>query len=536
MTIRTLFQRHRHACPPFTIAPTFNHSHFRSPFRTLTEPTQRSFFTMSQQARRLNAEFETVSNTTAVPLKASRVPGTMARFAVSENVLSLDAAIKEVQEDIAQRDPDQNEFQQAFHEVLTSLRPVFARDPSLLSVLRTIAEPERVIIFRVPWLDANGIQQVNRGYRVQFSSALGPYKGGLRFHPTVTLSVMKFLGFEQIFKNALTGLPLGGGKGGSDFDPRGKTNAEILAFCQSFMTELHRHIGPQTDVPAGDINVGAREIGFLYGQYKRLTAQFDGTLTGKGLAWGGSLIRPEATGYGCVYFAQQWCKDNNFPLKNKRCVISGSGNVALYTAEKLLDLGAVPTTFSDSTGTIYEPEGFSRDQLARLMHIKNVLKGRVKDYCDVSSSAQYYEGKRPWGINTNIDMAFPCATQNELDENDATQLAASGCRIVVEGANMPTTPEGIQVLKSANIVLCPAKAANAGGVAVSGLEMAQNSMRTRWTREEVDQKLKDIMSAIYNNCKLAAIEYVQDPNDLLTGANITGFLNVVSAVTEQGCV
>lgn len=318
-------------------------------------------------------------------------PGAMSRFVLDKTTSSLNGALENLRQGIVQRDSENKEFLQAFNEVLVSLLPVFSREPQLLEVLRTIAEPERVIIFRVPWLDKNGIQRINRGFRVQFSSALGPYKGGLRFHPTVNLSIMKFLGFEQIFKNALTGLPMGAGKGGSDFDPRGKTDGEILSFCQSFMTELYRHIGANVDVPAGDINVGAREIGFLFGQYKRLSGQFEGVLTGKGITWGGSFIRPEATGYGCVYFAQQWCKDNEVQLQGARCAISGSGNVALFAAEKLLDLGATPMTLSDSDGTIYEPNGFNREQLAQMMHIKNTLKGRVKDYskvCAFSLAAQ----------------------------------------------------------------------------------------------------------------------------------------------------
>lgn len=437
---------------------------------------------------------------------------------------------------VTKRDGWQSEFLQAFKEVVHSLRPLFEAEPKYLAVMEALCEPERVIMFRVPWLDDNGVQQTNRGFRVQYNSALGPYKGGLRLHPTVNLSVIRFLGFEQIFKNSLTGLPMGGGKGGSDFDPKGKSEAEILRFCQSFMTELFRHIGPDTDVPAGDINVGGREIGYLFGQYKRLANSFEGVLTGKGLSWGGSLIRPEATGYGCVYFVENWAKDNGVSMKGARCLVSGSGNVAQYTVEKLLDLGAIPLTMSDSCGTVYEPSGFTREQLAKVMHIKNVLRGRMSDYCKESSTAKYFEGQRPWkcGIK-EITFAFPSATQNEIEVDDAKALADSGCRCVGEGANMPTTNEAIDVLKQKKVVLCPAKAANAGGVAVSGLEMAQNSMRTSWTREEVDAKLACIMKNIYTACVKTAEKY-GCAGDLQAGANIAGFLKVADAMIDQGCV
>lgn len=446
---------------------------------------------------------------------------------------SVDDKMKALYQKIQKRDPDQKEFLQAFEEVLQSLKPVFEKNEKYLAVMETIAEPERVITFRVPWIDDNGVQQVNRGYRVQFSSALGPYKGGLRLHPTVDLGVIKFLGFEQIFKNALTGLPLGGGKGGSDFDPKGKSDNEILAFCTSFMTSLYRHIGANCDVPAGDIGVGGREIGFLYGQYKRLTGLFEGVLTGKATRWGGSLIRPEATGYGAVYFAQNWCEDNNVSIKGARCIVSGSGNVAQYTIEKLLHLGAIPLTVSDSNGYVLEPNGFTEEKLEKIMHIKNVKRGRVSDYLKESSTAKYFEGKKPWDVE-NVTLAFPSATQNEIDEHDAKILAKNGCKLVVEGANMPSTKEAIEVYKKSGIVLCPGKAANAGGVAVSGLEMTQNSTRLSWSREEVDARLKDIMKNIYTASKSAAAEY--GIKNIQEGANIAGFLKVADSVIEQGCV
>ncbi|XP_055389103.1 NADP-specific glutamate dehydrogenase-like [Condylostylus longicornis] len=455
------------------------------------------------------------------------------RFSWAKSV-PIEEQIESLYKKVEVRDPDQKEFLQAFSEVLHSLTPLFKAEPKYLAVLETIAEPERIIVFRVPWLDDRGHQRVNRGFRVQFSSTLGPYKGGLRFHPTVNLGVIKFLGFEQIFKNSLTGLPMGGGKGGSDFDPKGKSDNEILRFCQSFMTSLYRHIGADTDVPAGDINVGGREIGYLFGQYKRLMNQFEGVLTGKALNWGGSLIRPEATGYGAVYFAQNWSEDNNVPLKGARCLISGSGNVAQYTIEKLIHLGAVPLTMSDSSGYVYEPEGFTPEKLEKMMEIKNVRRGRVSDYCAAFPSSKFFTGKRPWDIQ-NVKYAFPSATQNEIDASDARMLAKNGCLCVVEGANMPSTNEAIDVYKQSGIILCPAKAANAGGVAVSGLEMAQNSMRTAWTREEVDEKLKNIIKSIYENCKEAAAKYGH-PGDIQMGANIAGFLKVADSVIEQGCV
>jgi len=447
---------------------------------------------------------------------------------------TVDDKMKALLAKVKARDPEQREFLQAFEEVLDSLKPVFEKNEKYLAVMETIAEPERVISFRVPWIDDKGIQRVNRGFRVQFSSTLGPYKGGLRLHPTVNLGVIKFLGFEQIFKNSLTGLPMGGGKGGSDFDPKGKSDNEILAFCTSFMTSLFRHIGQNMDVPAGDIGVGGREIGYMYGQYKRLTGQFEGVLTGKNTRWGGSLIRPEATGYGAVYFAQNWCEDNNLPLKGARCLVSGSGNVAQYTIEKLLHLGAIPLTVSDSTGYVLEPNGFTMEKLEKVMHLKNVKRGRISEYCKESSTAQFFAGKKPWEVK-NIAIAFPSATQNEIDENDAKMLVANGCKLVVEGANMPSTKEAIQVYESKGVILCPGKAANAGGVAVSGLEMTQNSTRMSWTREEVDAKLKDIMKNIYTASKNAAKEY-GTPGNIQNGANIAGFLKVADSVIEQGCV
>jgi len=446
---------------------------------------------------------------------------------------TLDDKMKALLAKVRARDPDQVEFLQAFEEVLWSLKPVFQKDAKYLAVMETIAEPERIITFRVPWVDDRGIQRVNRGYRVQFSSALGPYKGGLRLHPTVNLSVIKFLGFEQIFKNALTGLPMGGGKGGSDFDPKGKSDNEIMAFCTSFMTSLFRHIGANCDVPAGDIGVGGREIGYLFGQYKRLTGQFEGVLTGKHSRWGGSLIRPEATGYGAVYFAQNWCQDNQVPIKGARCIVSGSGNVAQYTVEKLIELGAIPLTFSDSTGYVYEPQGFTTEKLEKIMHLKNVKRGRISEYCKESSTAQFVANKKPWEVK-NVTLAFPSATQNEIDGADAKTLAANGCKLVVEGANMPSTKEAIQVYETTGVTLCPGKAANAGGVAVSGLEMTQNSTRLSWSREEVDARLKEIMRNIYVSSKDAAATY--GIKNLQHGANIAGFLKVADSVVEQGCV
>ncbi|KAJ2718397.1 hypothetical protein GGI07_005775 [Coemansia sp. Benny D115] len=445
---------------------------------------------------------------------------------VTETIASVRAAIR-------RRDPDQKEFLQAVDEVFESLTPVFEKDPKYLEAFERLVEPERQIIFRVPWIDDKGVQQVNRGFRVQMSSALGPYKGGLRFHPTVNVSVIKFLAFEQTFKNSLTTLMMGAGKGGSDFDPRGRSDREVMAFCQSFMTELHRHIGADTDVPAGDINVGAREIGYLFGQYKRLANNFSGVLTGKDLRWGGSLIRPEATGYGCVYFAQNYLNFKGDSLKGKRCVVSGSGNVAQYTAEKLLQLGAIPITFSDSNGYVLEPNGFTQEQINHVMELKNTKRVRISEYCAFSETAQYFPGKKPWEVSA--DLAFPSATQNEIDEEDAKTLVANGVKGVFEGANMPSTNEAIEIYKSSNVMFGPAKAANAGGVAVSGLEMAQNSQRLQWTREEVDAKLETIMKDIFNN-SLSAAQAYNLKDDIQAGANIAGFLKVADAMIQQGCV
>ncbi|KAJ2015765.1 hypothetical protein GGI14_004072 [Coemansia sp. S680] len=446
--------------------------------------------------------------------------------AVAEKIASVRANIR-------RRDPDQREFLQAVDEVFESLTPVFEKDPQYLEVFERLVEPERQIAFRVPWIDDSGKQQVNRGFRVQMSSALGPYKGGLRFHPTVNLSVIKFLAFEQTFKNSLTTLMMGAGKGGSDFDPRGRSDREVMAFCQSFMSELYRHIGADTDVPAGDINVGAREIGFLFGQYKRLANNFTGVLTGKDLRWGGSLIRPEATGYGCVYFAQNYLSYKSDSLKGKRCVISGSGNVAQYTAEKLLQLGAIPLTFSDSNGYVLEPTGFTQEQIDHVMELKNTKRVRISEYCAFSETAQYFPGKKPWEVAA--DLAFPSATQNEIDEEDAKVLVANGVKGVFEGANMPSTNEAIEVYKSFSVMFGPAKAANAGGVAVSGLEMAQNSQRMQWSREEVDAQLEKIMKDIFEN-SLAASQKYGLKDDIQAGANIAGFLKVAEAMIHQGCV
>lgn len=430
-------------------------------------------------------------------------------------------------------DPNQPEFLQAFHEVLYSLKPLFMEEPKYLSILEMMAEPERVIQFRVCWLDDQGLQRKNRAFRVQFSSLLGPYKGGLRFHPSVNLSIVKFLGFEQVFKNSLTGLQLGGGKGGSDFDPKGKSDQEILRFCQAFMNELYRHIGANTDVPAGDIGVGSKEIGYLFGHYKKLVNIYDGTLTGKNIKWGGSNLRTEATGYGLVYFVEEVLKELQKPWENQTAVVSGSGNVALYCVEKLLQLKVKVLTLSDSSGYILEPNGFTENDLSFLMELKNEKKGRLKEYLQHSKTAKYFPNEKPWAVPCSY--AFPCATQNELTLEDAQTLHKNGCIIVGEGANMPTTPEAISYLKKNKIVVCPAKAANAGGVAISGLEMCQDSQRLLWTREEVDKQLKAIMRNIYEESSKAALKYVNDKYDLQTGANIAGFLKVADAYVEQGC-
>ncbi len=432
------------------------------------------------------------------------------------------------------RNSHETEFLQAVYEVAESIIPFAENHPKykINKILERIAEPERTIIFRVPWLNDKGEVEINRGFRVQMNSAIGPYKGGLRFHPSVNLSVLKFLAFEQVFKNSLTGLPMGGGKGGSDFDPKGKSEAEIMKFCQSFMTELYRHVGADIDVPAGDIGVGAREIGFLFGQYKRIRGEFTGVLTGKGSEWGGSLIRPEATGYGVVYFVQEMLKLKSDTLKGKSVVISGSGNVAQYTAEKCIQLGAKVLTLSDSEGFIYDPEGIDTEKLAFVMDLKNNQRGRIKAYAD-KFNCQFFAGEKPWGIK--CDIAFPNATQNELDEDDARMLVENGCFCVAEGANMPSTSGAIHVFEQTKILYAPGKAANAGGVAVSGLEMSQNSLRYSWGREKIDIKLKLIISEIHQAC----VKYGREDDEYvnyLKGANIAGFVKVADAMLAQGIV
>ncbi len=447
----------------------------------------------------------------------------------------MNTYIAEVLDVVARRNAGEPEFLQAVHEVLESLAPVLERQRKYRDgrILERVVEPERQIVFRVAWQDDAGRVQVNRGFRVQFNSAIGPYKGGLRFHPSVNLGILKFLGFEQIFKNALTTLPMGGGKGGSDFDPKGKSDGEVMRFCQSFMNELQRHIGPDTDVPAGDIGVGGREVGFLFGQYKRLRNEFSGVFTGKGLKWGGSLIRPEATGYGAVYFAEEMLKTRGESLAGKVCAVSGSGNVAQYTIEKLLQLGAKPVTLSDSEGTIHDPAGIDAEKLAWTMQLKNVRRGRIREYADAFKGATYLAGQRPWAVP--CDGAFPSATQNEIDARDAQALLKNGCRFVSEGANMPSAPEAVHAFLTAKILYGPGKAANAGGVATSGLEMSQNSMRLSWSREEVDRRLREIMVNIHANCRRTAEEYGA-PGNYVLGGNIAGFTKVADAMLEQGVV
>ncbi|MHC4271777.1 MAG: NADP-specific glutamate dehydrogenase, partial [Planctomycetota bacterium] len=446
--------------------------------------------------------------------------------------MTANTVINAVYEQVQKRNAGELEFLQAVKEVLDSLGPVLEKHPEYVDakILERIVEPERQIMFRVPWVDDKGNVQVNRGFRFEFNSALGPYKGGLRFHPTVTASILKFLGFEQIFKNALTTLPMGGGKGGSDFDPKGKSDNEVMRFCQSFMTELCRHIGPDTDVPAGDIGVGGREIGFMFGQYKRIRNEFTGVLTGKALNWGGSLIRTEATGYGCVYLAEEMLKTRNESFEGKICAVSGSGNVAQYTVEKLNQLGAKAVSLSDSNGTIYDPDGIDAEKLAFVLELKNIRRGRIKEYAD-KFGAEYREGKRPWDIK--CDCAFPSATQNEIDGEDAKTLLSNGCILVAEGANMPSTPEAVEQFLTKKILYGPGKAANAGGVATSGLEMSQNSLRLSWTREEVDERLHNIMIAVHKQSYDAAEEYGQ-PGNLVMGANIAGFTKVADAMLDQG--
>lgn len=432
------------------------------------------------------------------------------------------------------KNPFEPEFLQAVHEVAETVIPYIAEHPEYqkAKILERITEPERVIMFRIPWIDDQGNFQVNRGYRIEMNSAIGPYKGGLRFHPSVNLSILKFLAFEQVFKNSLTTLPMGGGKGGSDFDPKGKSDNEVMRFCQSFMTELSRHIGPDTDVPAGDIGVGGREIGYMFGQYKRIRNEFTGVLTGKGLPYGGSLIRPEATGYGNVYFAQEMLKTKNESFKGKTVVISGSGNVAQYALEKAIHLGAKVVTVSDSSGYIYRASGFHSEHLDFLMELKNVKRGRIKEMAEKFADIEFVEGAKPWGVK--CDIALPCATQNELNGEEAAALIANGCICVSEGANMPSTPEAIEKFKEAKILFAPGKASNAGGVATSGLEMSQNSLRLSWTREEVDQRLHGIMVSIHEAC----VKYGREGDyvDYVKGANVAGFIKVADAMMAQGHV
>lgn len=436
---------------------------------------------------------------------------------------------------VKQKNGHESEFLQAVHEVAETVIPFIEENPKYQGkmLLERMVEPERTIIFRVPWIDDNGNTQVNRGYRVEFNSAIGPYKGGLRFHPTVNLSILKFLGFEQVFKNSLTTLPMGGGKGGSDFDPKGKSDNEVMRFCQSFMSELFRHIGANTDVPAGDIGVGGREIGYMFGQYKRLRNEFTGVLTGKGMSYGGSLIRPEATGYGCVYFAKNMLATKGDSFEGKTVVVSGSGNVAQFACEKATQLGAKVVTMSDSSGYIYDENGIDEEKLNFIMDLKNVKRGRISEYVDTYTSAKFFEGERPWSVN--CDIALPCATQNELNGEEAKALISNNVIAVAEGANMPTTPEAIEAFQKAKILFSPGKASNAGGVATSGLEMSQNSLRLNWTREEVDEKLHRIMNDIHESC----VAYGKESDgfiDYVKGANVAGFVKVADAMMAQGVV
>ena len=441
---------------------------------------------------------------------------------------------------VVARDPDQPEFHQAVKEVLESLEPVLEANPAYVSIVERVVEPERLIHFRVPWVDDSGNTQVNRGFRIQFNGAIGPYKGGLRFHPTVNTSILKFLAFEQIFKNSLTGLPMGGGKGGSDFDPKGKSDGEVMRFCQSFMMELWRHIGHDCDVPAGDIGVGGREIGYMFGMYKRLQNEFQaGVLTGKGLAYGGSLIRPEATGYGLVYFAREMLATKGKSFEGATVSISGSGNVAQFACEKVLDLGGVPVTFSDSSGFIHDPDGIDREKLAWVMDLKNNRRGRISEYAKQYPSATFTASAPEPSVNglwnVKVDVALPCATQNELNGEEAEMLVANSVIAVGEGANMPCTPEAVEVFQKAGVLFAPGKASNAGGVATSGLEMSQNSLRLSWTREEVDQRLEEIMVNIHKNAFETAKQYGRE-GDYVFGANVAGFLKVAEAMIAQGVV
>ncbi|MBP5134672.1 MAG: NADP-specific glutamate dehydrogenase [Paludibacteraceae bacterium] len=448
----------------------------------------------------------------------------------------MSTKVEEFMAKVIAKNPGEKEFHQAVQEVVETLMPFIEANPKYLKakILERMTEPERVVMFRVPWIDDKGEYQINRGYRIQMNSAIGPYKGGIRLHPSVNLSILKFLAFEQVLKNSLTTLPMGGGKGGSDFDPKGKSDNEIMRFCQSFMTELQRHIGADTDVPAGDIGTGAREVGYMFGQYKRLRNEFVGVLTGKGLSFGGSLIRPEATGYGDTYFAQYMLETKGDSLKGKTVAISGSGNVAQYAIQKCTQLGAKVVTCSDSNGTIYDPEGINEEKLAFIFELKNEKRGRIKEYADKFKSAKYFENQRPWKL-AKFDVAMPCATQNELDGDDARTLLANGCICVAEGANMPSTLEAVNEVIKAKILYSPGKASNAGGVATSGLEMCQNSARLSWTAEEVDEKLKRIMKDIHDNC----VKYGTEPDgtvNYVKGANIAGFVKVADAMLAQGLV
>jgi len=447
----------------------------------------------------------------------------------------MESKINAFMDYVKSRDNHEPEFLQAVHEVAETVIPFIEKNKKYQNkmLLERMVEPERTILFRVPWVDDQGNTQVNRAYRVEFNSAIGPYKGGLRFHPSVNLSILKFLGFEQVFKNSLTTLPMGGGKGGSDFDPKGKSDVEVMRFCQAFMSELFRHIGANTDVPAGDIGVGGREIGFMFGQYKKLRNEFTGVLTGKGQSWGGSLIRPEATGYGDVYFAENMLKTKGDSFKGKTVVVSGSGNVAQYATEKATQLGAKVVTMSDSSGYIYDADGIDAEKLAHVMEIKNVRRGRISEYTEKYPSATFNKGERPWSVA--CDVALPCATQNELNGAEAKQLIANGCICVAEGANMPSTPEAIEAFQAAKILFAPGKASNAGGVATSGLEMSQNSLRFNWTREEVDAKLRQIMNDIHASC----VQYGTTEDgyvDYVKGANVAGFVKVADAMLDQGVV
>ncbi|MBR3743841.1 MAG: NADP-specific glutamate dehydrogenase [Bacteroidales bacterium] len=437
--------------------------------------------------------------------------------------------------DVIAKNPGEKEFHQAVREVVESVAPMIVENPQLmqLKVMERIVEPERVVMFRVPWVSDSGEVMINKGYRIQMNSAIGPYKGGVRFHPSVNLSILKFLAFEQTFKNSLTTLPMGGGKGGSDFNPKGKSDMEVMRFCQSFITELYRHIGPDTDVPAGDIGVGGREVAYMFGQYKRLANEFTGTFTGKGLSFGGSLIRPEATGYGACYFGQSMLATRGESYKGKVVAISGSGNVAQYAAQKATALGAKVVTLSDSNGFIYDPDGIDEEKLAYVFLLKNVQRGRIREYAEKYPKATYTANERPWSVK--CDIAMPCATQNELNAEQAQTLIDNGCKCVVEGANMPTTPEAISIFQKAKILYSPGKASNAGGVATSGLEMTQNSMRLGWSKEEVDEKLKGIMANIHARC----VEYGTEPDGYINyvkGANIAGFMKVADAMLAQGIV